>query len=165
MRDVLEKRKKELNKAKEKLIGLDNRPPDSHYSINVTLSDYTSLDRDLPDTRPKICSSIKYDTLSLPRCTVIIPFFNEAPTMILRAVHSVLNRSPAHLLDEIILGKSLCQSLNDVSNCSVFPGRKYLLVFYVQFLEKSLIYLRVRRSIGQCKLQLGYKTTYYNHNQ
>jgi hypothetical protein len=110
-----------LNDAKQKLIGLENRPPDSHYSINVTLSDIMSLDRDLPDTRPKICSSIQYDTLKLPRCTVIIPFFNEAPTMILRAVHSVLNRSPAHLLDEIILGKHLLTSVHHKFDINSLP--------------------------------------------
>ena len=94
----------QLIEAKRHMTGLDNRPPDSRYSINVTLSDEMSLDRDLPETRPAVCKTIQYDTLALPRCTVIIPFFNEAPTMILRAVHSILNRSPTHLLDEIILG-------------------------------------------------------------
>ena len=105
MGSVTRTKKAELEEALSHLTGLKNRKPDNLYSINVTLSDETSLDRDLPDTRPPVCATLHYDTTSLPKCTVIIPFFNEAPTMILRALHSVLNRSPAHLLDEIILGK------------------------------------------------------------
>jgi len=106
MGSVTRTKKAELDEAKSHMVGLRNRKPDNQYSINVTLSDDTSLDRDLPDTRPPVCATLQYDRASLPKCTVIIPFFNEAPTMILRALHSVLNRSPAHLLDEIILGMS-----------------------------------------------------------
>ncbi|ESO08964.1 hypothetical protein HELRODRAFT_156550 [Helobdella robusta] len=80
-----------------------HRPPDSHYNINVTLSDMTSLDRELPDTRPPICAKLKYDIKSLPKVSIVIPFFNEAPTMLLRNIHSILNRSPDELLEEIIL--------------------------------------------------------------
>jgi len=106
MGSVVRTKKAELEEALSHLTGLQNRKPDNQYSINVTLSDSTSLDRDLPDTRPPVCASLQpYDRASLPKCTVIIPFFNEAPTMILRALHSVLNRSPAHLLEEIILGR------------------------------------------------------------
>ena len=105
MGSVVRVKAAELKSALSQLTGLAHRKPDSQYSINVTLSDETSLDRELPDTRPTVCASLSYDSTHLPRATVIIPFFNEAPTMILRAIHSVLNRSPAHLLDEIILGK------------------------------------------------------------
>jgi len=104
MGSVTRTKRDQLREALSHLTGLNNRKPDRLYSINVTLSDATSLDRDLPDTRPPVCATLRYDTASLPKCSVIIPFFNEAPTMILRALHSVLNRSPAHLLEEIILG-------------------------------------------------------------
>ena len=104
MGSVTRTKKAELEEALNHLTGPRNRKPDREYSINVTLSDETSLDRDIPDTRPPVCATLRYDTASLPKCSVIIPFFNEAPTMILRTLHSVLNRSPAHLLEEIILG-------------------------------------------------------------
>lgn len=40
---------------------------------------------------------------SLPDTSVIVCFHNEAWSVLLRTVHSVLDRSPPHLLREIIL--------------------------------------------------------------
>ncbi|CAD5112159.1 DgyrCDS1397 [Dimorphilus gyrociliatus] len=79
------------------------RPNDEHYNINVTLSDRTSMDRQIRDTRPEVCKTKQYDAKTLPTVAVIIPFFNEALSMLIRTVHSILNRSPDMLLDEIIL--------------------------------------------------------------
>lgn len=86
-----------------KLIAEQKRAPDSRYNINVTRSDLIPPDRPVTDTRPKSCFRFKYDLRQLPTVTVIIPYYNEALSMILRTVHSVLNRSPDQLLEEVIL--------------------------------------------------------------
>lgn len=39
----------------------------------------------------------------LPSASVVICFYNEALSALLRTVHSVLDRTPTHLLHEIIL--------------------------------------------------------------
>nr|CAH7722231.1 unnamed protein product [Callosobruchus chinensis] len=48
------------------------------------------------------CKSKKY-LKKLPYVSVIVPFHNEHWTTLLRTVVSVVNRSPEHLLKEIIL--------------------------------------------------------------
>lgn len=39
----------------------------------------------------------------LPKASVIIPSHNEHWSVLLRAIYSILNRTPAELLEEIIL--------------------------------------------------------------
>ncbi|CAO4369587.1 unnamed protein product [Caenorhabditis nigoni] len=73
------------------------------WFMNVHASDKISLDRDVPDPRIQACKDIKYDYTTLPKTSVIIIFTDEAWTPLLRTVHSVINRSPPELLQEIIL--------------------------------------------------------------
>ncbi|XP_067670025.1 polypeptide N-acetylgalactosaminyltransferase 5-like [Haliotis asinina] len=66
------------------------------------VSDRISVHRRLPDSRLHECKSRVYPA-NLPSASVIICFHNEAWSTLLRSVHSVLDRSPKHLLREIIL--------------------------------------------------------------
>lgn len=71
-------------------------------ALNVVLSNKISLTRQLPDIRNSLCVNLTYDTL-LPSASVIIIFYNEPWSVLLRTVHSVLKGSPPYLLKEIIL--------------------------------------------------------------
>ena len=63
-----------------------------------------SLNRSLPDRRDDWCKeNILVDTNYLPSTAVIIIFHNEALSTLIRTVYSVINRSPPHLLAEILL--------------------------------------------------------------
>ncbi|CAL1530756.1 unnamed protein product [Lymnaea stagnalis] len=74
------------------------------YSYNVTASNTLALNRTLPDTRPEGCpQQPSYLDPSLPKATVIICFHNEALSVLLRTVVSILDRSPSHLLEKVIL--------------------------------------------------------------
>lgn len=99
--DTAADRRAEILDDHWKLVGRQKRAPDSRYNINVTHSDLLSPDRPIPDTRPRGCARFKYDIRHLPTVTVVVPFYNEALSMILRTVHSLLNRSPDQLLEEV----------------------------------------------------------------
>ena len=107
----------EINNINDQLIH-------SHYSINYTMSIYLSLSYQcyrpsekrtmflVENKQYKVlyckifcflsCHSKKYLNI-LPNASVIVPFHNEHWTTLLRTAQSVLNRSPSHLIHEIIL--------------------------------------------------------------
>ncbi|NWR42345.1 GALT5 acetylgalactosaminyltransferase, partial [Regulus satrapa] len=71
-------------------------------NFNVYLSDLIPVDRAIADTRPAGCSEQQVHD-DLPTTTIIMCFVDEVWSTLLRSVHSVLGRSPPHLLEEIIL--------------------------------------------------------------
>lgn len=92
-------------------IKLENVPSDiqtmiddgwHRHEFNELVSDLIALNRSLPDPRSRYCKFVKYFE-KLPRTSVIIIFHNEAWSTLLRTVHSVMNKSPEHLIEEILL--------------------------------------------------------------
>ncbi|XP_058039721.1 polypeptide N-acetylgalactosaminyltransferase 11 isoform X2 [Ahaetulla prasina] len=72
------------------------------HAFNVLISNRLGYHRDVPDTRDRKCKEKIYPH-DLPSASVIICFYNEAFSALLRTVHSVLDRTSSHLLHEIIL--------------------------------------------------------------
>ncbi|XP_020281572.1 putative polypeptide N-acetylgalactosaminyltransferase 9 isoform X1 [Pseudomyrmex gracilis] len=72
-------------------------------AFNQYASDLISVHRSLPDPRDQWCKEPGRYLKDLPPTAVIICFHNEAWSVLLRTVHSVLDRSPEHLIEEIIL--------------------------------------------------------------
>lgn len=83
--------------------------------FNALLSDQLSLERSLKDIRHPKCKAKVYSE-KLPTVSVVIPFFEEHWTTLLRTVVSVVNRSPKELLKEIIL----------VDDGSSMPSKEFL---------------------------------------
>ncbi|KAM8891116.1 polypeptide N-acetylgalactosaminyltransferase 18-like isoform 2-T2 [Spinachia spinachia] len=73
-----------------------------YYGYNGYLSDRISLTRSIPDLRPDGCRNMSYSS-DLPQLSVIFIFVNEALSVLLRSVHTAIQRTPLHLLKEIIL--------------------------------------------------------------
>uniref|UniRef100_A0A8D2ZUC3 Polypeptide N-acetylgalactosaminyltransferase n=1 Tax=Scophthalmus maximus TaxID=52904 RepID=A0A8D2ZUC3_SCOMX len=72
------------------------------YGYNAFLSDRLPLNREIPDTRPPRCAEKKYPA-DLPTISVVLIYLDEALSIIKRAIRSVMDKTPARLLKEIIL--------------------------------------------------------------
>ncbi|XP_004081934.1 polypeptide N-acetylgalactosaminyltransferase 5 [Oryzias latipes] len=110
--------------------------------FNVYLSDRIPVDRAIPDTRPEVCSqAVVHD--DLPSTSVIFCFVDEVWSTLLRSVHSVLNRSPPHLLKEIIL-------VDDFSTKDYLkePLDKYM----SQFPKVRIVRLKERQGLIRARL-------------
>ncbi|ELU10336.1 hypothetical protein CAPTEDRAFT_176696 [Capitella teleta] len=91
-------------------IGLVRNPQDQVkreqgyklYAFNELISDRLSFHRPIPDVRHQLCQSEEYPA-ELPSASVVICFYNEAWSVLLRTVHSIIDRTPSALLHEIIL--------------------------------------------------------------
>ncbi|KAL8275759.1 hypothetical protein Esti_000322 [Eimeria stiedai] len=87
----------------------------------LKLSDALPLDRHPPDNRDPICSKVHYDLQELSETldtTIVITFFNEPMSTLLRTLHSVLNFTPPPLIREILL-------VDDASNSTaLMPGNE-----------------------------------------
>ncbi|XP_069971983.1 putative polypeptide N-acetylgalactosaminyltransferase 9 isoform X3 [Penaeus vannamei] len=72
-------------------------------AFNQYVSDMISVHRSLPDPRDEWCKAPGRFLENLPETSVIVCFHNEAWSVLLRTVHSILDRSPPQFLKEIIL--------------------------------------------------------------
>lgn len=110
--------------------------------FNVYLSDQIPVDRAVPDTRPETCAqNLVHD--DLPSTSVIFCFVDEVWSTLLRSVHSVLNRSPPHLLKEIIL-------VDDFSTKDYL--KEQLDVYMSQFPKVRIIRLKERQGLIRARL-------------
>ncbi|EDQ90874.1 uncharacterized protein MONBRDRAFT_23972 [Monosiga brevicollis MX1] len=78
------------------------REAHTQHCFNLKRSDSLPLDRPVPDHRDKRCKEIEYPH-NLPTTSVIFVFYNEPLSPLYRSIHGVLDRTPEHLLHEIIL--------------------------------------------------------------
>ena len=73
------------------------------YGLNQFLSNLIPVNRTLPDMRTPWCRDKGMLMTRLPKASVIVTVHNEAWSVIIRMVHSVINTTPNKLLKEIIL--------------------------------------------------------------
>ncbi|KAK6166702.1 hypothetical protein SNE40_023336 [Patella caerulea] len=106
------------------------------HSFNQYVSDKLETNRTLPDSRNTLCRSRNYGD-KLPTVSVVICFINEAFSVLIRTVHSVINKTPSHLLAEIIL-------VDDNSQLDELKS----LETYIKANFKNVILLRNKERIG-----------------
>lgn len=97
-----------------KAVTLPNDIPDNiktlveqgwkNHEFNEYISSLISPQRDLHDFRSDYCKDAQRNYApNLPLVSVVIVFYNEAWSTLLRSIYSVLNRTPSQFLKEIIL--------------------------------------------------------------
>ncbi|XP_014716587.2 polypeptide N-acetylgalactosaminyltransferase 9 isoform X1 [Equus asinus] len=94
------------------------------YGYNAQLSDRISLDRTIPDYRPQKCRQMTYSD-DLPQISVVFIFVNEALSVILRSVHSVVNHTPSQLLKEVILVDDDSDNVELKFNLDQYVNKRY----------------------------------------
>lgn len=91
-------------------------------AINEELSEHISFNRTLQDARNPLCQSQHFSLNELPTTSVVIIFYNEPYSVLVRTVHSVINTVDHRILKEIIL----------VDDCSTNIVLREKLDYYIQ---------------------------------
>uniref|UniRef100_A0A671TBU7 Polypeptide N-acetylgalactosaminyltransferase n=1 Tax=Sinocyclocheilus anshuiensis TaxID=1608454 RepID=A0A671TBU7_9TELE len=105
------------------------------YGYNAFLSDQLPLDRELLDTRDHRCIGREYPH-NLPTLSVVLIYLDEALSVIQRAICSIINRTPAHLLKEIIL-------VDDHSTNGLFLSKNPIQPSSQRHIQKGLSQARI----------------------
>ncbi|CAD6188595.1 unnamed protein product [Caenorhabditis auriculariae] len=71
------------------------------YQFNGYLSDKIGERRKIPDSRNSRCPQTFGQ--NLPTASIIVCYFNESPSVLIRMVNSILSRTPSPLIREILL--------------------------------------------------------------
>lgn len=115
----------------------------------LKLSDALPLDRHPPDSRDPTCVTLNYNMQELSDtldATIVITYFNEPMSTLLRSLHSVLNFTPPPLVREILL-------VDDASNnTALLPGNE--LDEYLPYLPKvKLLRMEERSGIVPARMR------------
>ncbi|KPI92925.1 PREDICTED: N-acetylgalactosaminyltransferase 7 isoform X1 [Papilio xuthus] len=95
---------------------------ESEYGMNIAASDDIAMNRSIPDTRLEECKYWHYPK-DLPSTSVIIVFHNEGFSVLMRTVHSVIDRSPPSVLHEVVLVDDYSDKVNLKDNLDNYIKR------------------------------------------
>ncbi|KAG5672938.1 hypothetical protein PVAND_003025 [Polypedilum vanderplanki] len=119
------------------------------YGMSVLISDKISVNRSIPDFRHQVCKTRKY-LKDLPKVSIIIIFNDEAFSVFKRTLHSLYNRTPLELVEEVIL-------VNDNSSKSyLYDDLKNYIDEHFKNLKFNIINLKKRHGLMQARV-LGAK--------
>lgn len=137
---------------KEKLTPEEKKKYDRGFvnnAFNQYASDLISIHRSLPPTADEDCKTEKYPE-DLPDTSVVICFHNEAWSVLLRTVHSVIERTPDKLLKEVVL-------VDDFSDMEHL--KKPLEEYMAQFPKVIIMHLEKREGLIRARLRGATKAT------
>lgn len=94
------------------------------YGMNVVASDHISPNRSVPDMRLEECKYWDYPE-DLPTTSVVVVFHNEGLSVLMRTVHSVINRSPRQFLKEVVLVDDFSDKENLKGELETYIARNF----------------------------------------
>ena len=107
--------------------------------FNQYVSDQIPLQRRVPRGPDPECRARNFDITTLPTTSIIIVFYNEAMSTLLRTVYSVINTAPSYLVKEVIL----------VDDCSDMEHLKDPLDYFLaRYLGEKVRVVRSEKRIG-----------------
>ncbi|XP_008070906.1 inactive polypeptide N-acetylgalactosaminyltransferase-like protein 5, partial [Carlito syrichta] len=115
----------------------------SKYGFNIIVSRHLDNQREVPDTRNKMCLG-NYYSKRLPTASVIICFHNEEFHALFRTVSSVMSRTPDHFLEEIVL----------VDDMSEFDDLKEKLDHHLEVFRGKIKLIRTTKREGLIRARL-----------
>ncbi|XP_030371943.1 polypeptide N-acetylgalactosaminyltransferase 8 [Scaptodrosophila lebanonensis] len=122
----------------DELLAIESSQNETGY--NAWLSNRISVERKLHDMRHRRCKKLRYRLKQLPPVSVVITYHNEQPSVLLRTLHSLKNRTPKRLLREIIL-------VNDASDAKELSGSDF--ANYVSWKFPELVqHLQLPKQLG-----------------
>ncbi|XP_039717187.1 inactive polypeptide N-acetylgalactosaminyltransferase-like protein 5 [Pteropus medius] len=113
------------------------------YGFNAVVSTSLGRERLVPDTRDKMCRR-KHYPVSLPTASIVICFHNEEFNALFRTVSSVINLTPHHVLEEIIL----------VDDMSEFDDLKEKLDHHLEMFRGKIKLIRNQKREGLIRARL-----------
>lgn len=113
------------------------------HGFNAFVSNLISLNRKLVDTRSDECKKKTYK--NLPNCSIIIPFHNEERSLLLRTIHSIINRSPNELIAEVLL-------VDDASDHDRVELHEQLTNYMKRFPKVKIIRSPVRHGLIEARM-------------
>nr|KAG5714339.1 hypothetical protein BaRGS_018556 [Batillaria attramentaria] len=141
------------------IVNKENLTPDQRlrldrgyekFHANEYVSNLIPLRRKLKDVAEPECQTKTYNISSLPTAGVVVVFHNEAWSILLRTVHSILGASPPQLLTEVVL----------VDDASTMDHLGQQLDDYVALLDKvKLVRLTQRSGLMQARMAGFYHVT------
>lgn len=131
------------------------------FCFNSKMSESLSLDVQRQDVRSKACRKkhTRYPS-DLPSASVVFIFHNEHYETLLRSVHSVLNRSPPRLLQQVILIDDASMPVHGKFSKAQWMKLQSPLLEYCNTLPKVLLVkLQERRGLMVARMEGVWRAT------
>ncbi|XP_012941226.1 polypeptide N-acetylgalactosaminyltransferase 5 [Aplysia californica] len=119
------------------------------HNFNEFVNRKISVRRSLPECSNSACRGLINGTKTTQQISVVLIFHNEAWCTLLRSVHSILDRTPEHILEEVVL-------VDDMS--SLDSNKAPLDKYFQDYPQVKIVRSPVRGGLTKARL-LGFESS------